>query len=80
MPAINCQTEHGLPCSKDWIIFEILRTPPEIDADSDENPSAPAAGATEINHATFQITNTKLYVPVVTLAINKNIKFIENIK
>ena len=29
---------------------------------------------------TFQINNAKLYVPVVTLPINDNIKFLENIK
>ena len=28
----------------------------------------------------FVITSTKLYVPVVTLSINDNIKFLENIK
>ena len=30
--------------------------------------------------ATFQINNAKLYVPVVPLSINDNIKFLENIK
>ena len=30
--------------------------------------------------STFQIINAKLYVPVVTLSINDNIKFLENIK
>ena len=30
--------------------------------------------------ATFQINNAKLYVPVVTLSINENVKFLENIK
>ena len=29
--------------------------------------------------AIFQINNAKLYVPVVTLSINDNIKFLENI-
>ena len=33
-----------------------------------------------ISGATFAITSTKLYVPFVTLSINDNIKFIENIK
>ena len=33
-----------------------------------------------ITGATFQINKVKLYVPVVTLSINDNIKFIENIK
>ena len=30
--------------------------------------------------ATFQINNAKLYVPVVILSVNDNIKFLENIK
>ena len=34
----------------------------------------------QTNGATFQINNAKLYVPVVTLSINDNIKFLENIK
>ena len=33
-----------------------------------------------ITGATFQINNTKLYVPVVILSINDSIKFLENIK
>ena len=36
--------------------------------------------ATKPNSATFQINNVKLYVPVVTLSINYNIKFLENLK
>ena len=33
-----------------------------------------------ITEANFLITSTKLYVPVVTLSINGNLKFLENIK
>ena len=33
-----------------------------------------------ITGATFQINNTKLYVPVVTLSITDNINVLENIK
>ena len=36
--------------------------------------------AIQTTGATFQINNAKLYVPVVTLFINDNIKFLENIK
>ena len=36
--------------------------------------------ATVTSGATFQINNTKLYVPVVNLPINDNIKFLENIR
>ena len=34
----------------------------------------------ETNSETFQINNAKLYIPVVNLIINDNIKFLENIK
>ena len=34
----------------------------------------------QTTEATFQINNAKIYVPVVTLSINDNIKFLENIK
>ena len=33
-----------------------------------------------VRNATFQINSTKLYAPVVTLSINNNIKFSENLK
>ena len=36
--------------------------------------------ATATTEATFQINNTKLYVPVLTLSINDNVKSLENIK
>ena len=36
--------------------------------------------ATERTKTTFQINNAKLYFPVVTLSINDNIEFLENIK
>ena len=39
-----------------------------------------ARPATEATNATCQINNTKLYVLVVTLCINNNIKFSENLK
>ena len=44
------------------------------------NPGAylhvPAKAATTTTSAIFQISNTKLYVPVVTLSVNDNIKFL----
>ena len=36
--------------------------------------------AIQATGATLQIHNAKLYLPVVTLSINDNIKFLENIK
>ena len=34
----------------------------------------------QLTGVTFQINNAKLYVPVVTLSINDNVKLLENIK
>ena len=39
-----------------------------------------AVAATQTTGATFQINNTKLHVPVVTLSINDNNKLLENKK
>ena len=36
--------------------------------------------AIQTTAVTFQINNAKLYVPVVTLSVNDNIDFLENIK
>ena len=60
--------ELDLPWSRYCIISEISRTPPA--------PANPTVPATEATHT----TRAKLYVPVVTLSINNNIKFLENIK
>ena len=39
------------------------------------NPPVSAAMAIQTTSAAFQINNAKLYVPVVTLSINDEIKF-----
>ena len=44
------------------------------------NPSVPAAEKTETTSSAFQINTANFYVPVVTLSINDNIKFLENRK
>ena len=54
-------------------ISKILGTP-EATGNPNANPSAPAM------EATFQKNNPKLCVPVVTLSINNNIKFLEHLK
>ena len=62
-----------MSCSKECIISEISRT-----AAVAANPTVPAREATEKNSAAFQINNAKIYVTVVTLTINDDIKFLEN--
>ena len=54
----------------------MLRLP----ANSNANTSVQEVAAIQTTGATFQINNAKLYVPVVTLSINDNIRFLENIK
>ena len=49
-------------------------------ANQNSNLLVEATEATQTTKATFQINNAKLYMPVVTLSINGNIKFLENIK
>ena len=65
---ITGEIELDLSWSKEWITSEISRTP-EVERDY---PVAAIQRAV----ATFQIINVKLYVPVDTLSINGNIKFL----
>ena len=60
---------HG---KKNLIVFEISVIPGVVG----DNPVA----AIQAAWATFQINNTKLYVPVVTSSVNDNINFSENVK
>ena len=76
---INCETELDLAWSKDCIISEISITP-RRPANSYANISVQEVAAIQTTDASLQINNAKLYVPVVTLSINDNIKFLENIK
>ena len=50
----------------------------EIAGDPRANLLVPVVAATQRTVATFQINNSKCYVPVVTLSINDNIKILEN--
>ena len=52
----------------------------EVAANPNANPSIEHLPEAFTTGATFQICNSKLYVPVATLSINDNIKFLENIK
>ena len=74
LPVIKCEIELDLSWSKECIISEISRTFRKVG-----NPPVQQV-AKAITGAILQINNAKLYVPVVTLSINDNIKFLENIK
>ena len=76
---INSEIELELSWSKECIVSEISITP-RIAGNPNARPPIPEREATQTTGATFQINNAKLYVPVVALFINDNIKFLENIK
>ena len=65
--------------SKECVISEIsiiTRVPPN----PDPNPAVQEEPVIQTTNATIKINNAKIYVPVVTLSINNNIKVLENIK
>ena len=71
---INCEIELDLRWSNKWVISEISRTFRAVGNPPVQDVAAKTTGTL------FQISNTKLYVSFVTLSINYNIKFLENIK
>ena len=79
MLLINGEIELDLSWSKECIMSEISVTP-RIHANPDPNPPVQEVAEIEATGATFQTNKAKLYVPVVTLSINDNSKFLENIK
>ena len=64
---------------KECMISEILITP-RVAGNADVNTPVPEEAAIQITGAMFQINNTKFYVLVVTLFVNDNTKFLENLK
>ena len=68
-----------MKCTKNCVISEIYKTS-EVPENANANPPYPLTQATATTGALFQISNAKLYVPVVTLSINDNIKCLEDIK
>ena len=73
-PWVNCEIDLNFKWTKHCVISEISRTFRAVG-----NPPVQDV-VTATTGATFQINNAKLYVPVVTLSINDNIAFLENIK
>ena len=79
LPLINSEIEPDLSWSKECIISEISITPAKA---GNQNATTPAADrpVRQTAGSTFQMNNAKTYVLVVTLSINNNIKFLEDIK
>ena len=65
---INCEVELILTWSKNCVLADMT-----VDADADPAIVAPSG-------ATFKITDTKLYVPVVTLSKENDTKLLEQLK
>ena len=74
---INCEIKLDLTWSAYCIISETSRTFREVDRN---NGPVKYKVVTATNGAIFEISMAKLYVKVVTLSINDNIKFLETIK
>ena len=74
-PIINCEIEHDLIWSKEYIIPEILLIFATAGNPNARLPVQAREVAIQQTSATFQINKAKLYVPVVTLSTNDNIKF-----
>ena len=72
IPLINCEVEIILTWTKNCVLADMTTR----DAGNNNDPSAIVAPS----GATFQITDTKLYVPVVTLSKENDIKLLEQLK
>ena len=74
IPLVNCKVEFILT----WFKNCVLINKSTIDADYNANPIVYEIDIPE--NAIFQITDTKLYVPVVTLSKENDIKLLEQLK
>ena len=80
MPLINCEVSLILTWSENWVLTDIA-----TQAAKNANPNAdPLVEAREridaATSATFEITDTKLYVPVATLSTEGDNNFLEQLK
>ena len=72
IPLINCEVEIILTWTKNCVLADMTTR----DAGNNNDPPAIVAPS----GATFQITDTKLYAPVVTLSKENDIKLLEQLK
>ena len=77
LPLTNCEIELDFRRTRKCMISELSSTFRAVDSNAN---TAVYQVASETNSETFQRNNAKLDVPVFTLSINDNIKFLENIK
>ena len=75
MPLINCEVSLALTWSPDCVITSVEKR--LVTAAQGDNPEVRDNSPT---NATFKITDTKLYVPVVTLSAENDNKLLEQLK
>ena len=76
MPLINCEAFLTLTWSQNCVLTNIATHTAR--AAQGDNPAKPAINAP--TNTTFQITDTKLYVPVVTLLTGNNKRLLEHLR
>ena len=76
MPLINCEVSLTLTWSENWVLTDI--TTQNTRAAQGDNPARERIDA--LTNAIYKITNTKLYVPVVTLSTKDDNNFLEKLK
>ena len=76
MPLINCEVSLTLTWSENCVLTNI--TTQSVAATQGDNPARERIDAP--TNATFKITDTKLYVPVVTLSTKDDNNFLEQLK
>ena len=76
MPQINCEVSLTLKWSENCVLSDI--TTQAVRAAQGDNPARLAINAT--TNATFNVTDTKLYVPVVTLSTKDDNTSLEQLK
>ena len=74
IPLINCEINLILT----WFANCVLTSKETRDADPDADP--PVAAVNNPTNAAFKITDTKLYVPVVTLSTEDDNKLLQQLK
>ena len=76
MPFINCEVSLTLTWSEQCVLTDNATQTTRVS--QGDNPAGPTINAPK--NATFQITDTKLYVPVVTLSTEDDNNFLEQLK
>ena len=80
MPLINSEIKLILTCSENCVLTNLI-TQTTRDADPNTEPPVQPKGRIDAStNATFKVTDTKLYVPVVTLSTENDKKLLEQLK